>query len=303
MHKLTTNIGIIFQLAKSIFGVRLDPFDNVKSYKNRPKVSDIQILAIAISAEILQIPSENALYHQLEATCPELFQSLPHRTNYNRRRKSLRPLIDEFSGILADDLTSQCNRYIIDSISIPICRFARFSRLKIMQSELGFGPRKGYLPIDKNWFAGFKIHAVCSDTGVVVNYVLTQAHVHDVTQLSELSNLLPEDCELLGDKGYISEPVQLALFEQKKVRVITPSRKNQRKPNSAWKPALARARKRIETVFSQLVDFLNIKRNYAKEVDGFLARITTKITTFTALQFLNHEKGRPLNHVKNPLPV
>ena len=303
MHNLRSKFDTFFQLAKSVFAVRLDPFDNLRNYSNRPKLSDIQILAISLAAESLQIASENALYHQLEATCPELFQSLPHRTNYNRRRKSLRPLIDEFSGILADDLTSQCNRYIIDSISIPICRFARFSRLKIMKAELGFGPRKGYFPNDQIYFFGYKLHAIISDLRVLVNYIFTQTHMHDITQVSELSDLLPEGSELIGDKGYISEPVQLALFEQKKVRVITPSRKNQRKPNSAWKPALARARKRIETVFSQLVDFLNIKRNYAKEVDGFLARITTKITTFTALQFLNHEKGRPLNHVKNPLPV
>jgi hypothetical protein len=303
MHNLRSKFDTFFQLAKSVFAVRLDPFDNLRNYSNRPKLSDIQILAISLAAESLQIASENALYFLLEVQFPDLFRLFPHRTNFNRRRKALRAVFDEFATLLADDLTAPSNRYIIDSIPLPICRFARFSRLKIMQANPGLGPRKGYLPIDKNWFAGFKIHAVCSDTGVVVNYVLTQAHVHDVTQLSELSNLLPEDCELLGDKGYISEPVQLALFEQKKVRVITPSRKNQRKPNSAWKPALARARKRIETVFSQLVDFLNIKRNYAKEVDGFLARITTKITTFTALQFLNHEKGRPLNHVKNPLPV
>lgn len=255
-----------------------------------------------MAAEVLQISSENALYHLLEVEYPDLFRLFPHRTNFNRRRKSLRPVFDEFAALLADDLTAPSKRFIIDSIPIPICRFVRFSRLKIMKSELGFGPKKGYLPIDKTWFAGYKLHVITSDSGVVVNYVLTQAHVHDVTLVSELSSLLPEDCELLGDKGYISEPQQLALFEQKKVRVITPSRKNQRKPNPAWRPALARARKRIETLFSQLVDFLHIKRNYAKEVEGFLARITTKITTLTALQFLNQEQRRPLNHIKNPRP-
>jgi len=159
----------------------------------------------------------------------------------------------------------------------------------------------GYLPIDKNWFAGFKIHAVCSDTGVFVNFVITPGDVHDITQVSELSNLLPEGSELIGDKGYISEARQLDLFERKKVKLITPLRSNQRRLNVDWKPAKRKARKRIETAFSQVVDFLHIKRNYTKEVQGFLARISTKFAAFTCLQFLNQENGRPLNQLKNAI--
>jgi hypothetical protein len=89
MHNLRSKFDTFFQLAKSVFAVRLDPFDNLRNYSNRPKLSDIQILAISLAAESLQIASENALYFLLEVQFPDLFRLFPHRTNFNRRRKSL----------------------------------------------------------------------------------------------------------------------------------------------------------------------------------------------------------------------
>ena len=59
------------------------------------------------------------------------------------------------------------------------------------------------------------------------------------------------DCSIYGDKGYIGADVQLDLFETAHIRLECPYRVNQKD----WKPTfipLAKARKRIETLFSQL---------------------------------------------------
>lgn len=54
-------------------------------------------------------------------------------------------------------------------------------------------------------------------------------------------------------------------------------------------PSFAKARKRIETLFSQLCDQFMIIRNYAKDTDGLFARIIGKISALTILQYINYK--------------
>lgn len=57
-------------------------------------------------------------------------------------------------------------------------------------------------------------------------------------------------CTLLGDKGYVSVQMQLDLFESARIRLEAPCRKSQRDRKPAFQ-LFAKARKRMETVFSQ----------------------------------------------------
>lgn len=71
-----------------------------------------------------------------------------------------------------------------------------------------------------------------------------------------------------------------------------------------WKPtfpAFAKARKRIETIFSQLCDQFMIIRNYAKDTDGLFARIIGKISALTILQYINYKNEKPIGRVKYEL--
>ena len=77
--------------------------------------------------------------------------------------------------------------------------------------------------------------------------------------------------------GIIGAEVQLGLFETTDIRLECPYRLNQRN----WKPTFipfAKARKRVETLFSQLTDQLLVIRNYAKETCGLFARIIGKVS-------------------------
>lgn len=94
--------------------------------------------------------------------------------------------------------------------------------------------------------------------------------------------------------------VQLDLFETANIRLEVPYRHNQKN----WKPTFipfAKARKRIETDFSQMCDQFMICRNYAKETVGLFTRIIGKISAFTAMQYLNHINNRPIGRVKYAL--
>ena len=90
------------------------------------------------------------------------------------------------------------------------------------------------------------------------------------------------------------------LFEEAKIELEVPYRSNQKD----WKPIFipyAKARKRIETDFSQFVDQFMLNRNYAKQIEGFMTRIISKISAFTIMQYVNYSLGKPIGHIKYAL--
>ena len=94
--------------------------------------------------------------------------------------------------------------------------------------------------------------------------------------------------------------MQLDLFETAHVRLECPYRLNQKN----WKPtfiSLAKARKRIETLFSQLTDQFLFNRNYAKITNGLFARIIGKISALIILQYVNFINSKPIGRIKYAL--
>ena len=63
----------------------------------------------------------------------------------------------------------------------------------------------------------------------------------------------------------------------------------------------AKARKRIETLFSQLTEQFLIIRNYAKITNGLFARIIGKISALTVLQYANFINNKSIGRIKYAL--
>lgn len=80
---------------------------------------------------------------------------------------------------------------------------------------------------------------------------------------------------VFGDRGCLSETIQLDLFHTANIKLETPKRINQKnyKPQSY---IFRKSRERIETLFSQLCDQFLIRRNYSKTFKGFKTRILAK---------------------------
>jgi len=69
---------------------------NFRRYSNLPKASDIEIVAMAFSAEAMQIDSENIPFSILKNSYPLYCKTLPDSTNFNRRRRSCNHLLTRF---------------------------------------------------------------------------------------------------------------------------------------------------------------------------------------------------------------
>ena len=300
MHNLTTNIARFREILIQAYGADNLYNGNFRRYPNSPKASDIEIVAIAIAAEAMEIESENNHFKVLRCNYSSYYKLLPDRSNFNRRRRKLQPFIDDLSQKISEEMTLNEDTFIINSMPLPICRFARHGRTKIMKEDLEFQPTSGYLPIDKTNYYGFKLHLVVSSKAVVSNFSITQANVHDIRNIEAMTKDFLSNAVLIGDKGYIGKNVQLNLFQEYSVKLITPKRNNQIGPDQ-WNSKHRKMRKLIETTFSQFCDQFSMKKNFAKSFCGYFSRITSKIAAYTCLQFINSQENKPINHLKNAL--
>ena len=218
------------------------------------------------------------------------------RSVYNRRRRKLFFVKERLRKALSDRLIGSDSYFIFDSMPLEVCKLSRSSRTKICKEDYLTSPSRGYCASQKMDFYGYKLHAVCSSTGVFSDFELTAASVHDIHYLKNVKNNF-SSCVLIGDKGYLSADYQLDLFTSSNIWLEVPMRVNQL--NYKKQPYLFRkTRKRIETLFSQLCDQFMIRRNYAKSFDGYKNRILSKIAYVTVIQMINKLLNRNINNLK-----
>jgi hypothetical protein len=245
----------------------------------------------------MSIDSENSLFKQL---LPGEISNLIERSQFNKRRKKLFLFSEQIRTKLAAQFLRFEDYFIVDSMPLEICKFSRHNRIKICKDNFETAPSKGFCASQNSWFYGYKLHGVCSVTGVFHSLDITKAEVHDVHFLKNIKQQM-SDCVLLGDRGYLSDSIQIDLFQSANIKLETPKRINQMN----YKPQpyiFKKSRKRIETLFSQLCDQFLIRRNYAKTFEGFKTRILAKITALTLVQYINKFIfDRPINNIKNQL--
>lgn len=306
MHDLRTSYKKCMKLLR-MSCQKLFEYDgktNTRKYTNKPILSDIEVVCLAITAEALQIDSENLLWSKLKTDYPDLFQVLPHRTRYNARKKYLRNIIAEISNIVSDlicDNTEQTDLLVIDSMPIEICKIVRENNsLQFRRSTDEVKAAKGFNSAHKQYYLGYKLHLITNEAGIYRDMLITPANVHDIEFLKELKK---EDIHLmgktlLGDRAYLSHTHQLRLFEDLDLNVNVPYRRNQ-KDFKKYSHHYKIKRKTIETTFAQYIDEYLIRRNYSKSFAGFDVRINCKIAAKTLKQLWNVIHEKPVNHTKH----
>lgn len=300
MHDLETNYEKFHNLTKTFFHKELNEEGNFHFYPNPPKLSDSQVISLALCQEALGIDSEHYFWQKLRSDYEFLGDSLPHLTCYNRRRKNLASSIHQLTERISQVLNEGEDVWLVDSIPIPVCKISREHQTKVCREHFESAPDKGYSPILQQHYIGYKLHLVTSAKGVFYSMDMTKASCHDVHYLSNVKHSGLNNCVLLGDKGYLSSEKRIDLFSSVGVRLQTPKRRNQ-KDYRPYPHVYKKCRRRIETLFSQLCDQMMLKRNYAKTVRGLSTRIICKIGATTALQYFNHQNKRPINHIKHAL--
>jgi hypothetical protein len=260
----------------------------------KPKLSDIELIAINICAEYLSIDSEYQLFRHLSNS---KMNGLIERSVYNRRKRKLFYHMEDVRKLMVAKFNEFENAFIVDSMPLEICKNARANRSKICKENESSFPSRGYCASQSSYYYGYKLHAVCSVSGVFQSFDISTASIHDIHFLQDIKQQM-KDCTLIGDRGYLSANIQIDLFNYANIKLETPMRSNQ-KDYKKQPYILMKSRKRIETLFSQLCDQFKIRNNYAKSFNGFKTRILSKIMGLTFIQFVNvFVFKRKMNNIK-----
>jgi len=236
------------------------------------------------AAEVLTVAVVAAKYfqnHHERALCVLFQLGYIKQLSVSRFNRRLHGLRDWLYGLvrLLGEVFAYGEVFLIDSMPLPVCKRTRARRCRKVRGKVFCG----YCAAKREKFFGWRLHMICSATGVPVSFDLLPAALHDLTPLHELAFALPFGASLFGDKGYLSQADSRTLLQETGVRLVTPQRSNM--PPNAWADDydLALYRKRIETVNSQL-QAMGIQQLHARTNLGFHLKAWA---TLLALAFSN----------------
>ena len=300
MYNLYTKFVKILEICKQFSENLVNESGNVPRRGPVPKFSDLEVVALSLTAETESIDSEKWLFDYKLQEYKDSIPNLISRRQFNDRRKKTAGLCEELRKRIAKEMDDEEEQFFVDSKPIEVCRVARGKRCKMERTgDFSQAPDFGFCASQNTYYFGYKLHALCGLSGIIHSYDLSKASVADLHYMKDVKHAY-HDCSIYGDKGYIGADVQLDLFETAHIRLECPHRLNQKD----WKPTfipVTKARKRIETIFSKLTDqFLSI-RNYAKITNGLFARIIGKISALTILQYVNFINDKPIGRIKYAL--
>ena len=228
------------------------------------KIPDSTILAMLIWQAKIGVESQRRF---CESFCEDL-----SRSRFNRRARQLLPLIYLIRHELNREIDLTDRFIIIDSFPVPVCQPIRNHRVKIFRGYADIG----YKATKKIYYYGFKVHALVSDDGYILNYTVTKASIHDAKEALELvANTDLANNYILGDEGYIGQSLYKAL-KQINHTLWTPYRKNMAGAKDHNNHKLMVIRRTIETDFS-LLTYYNAENNRARSLTGFQERLEVAI--------------------------
>jgi hypothetical protein len=228
----------------------------------RAQVPDAEILTVAVvAAKYFQNHHERAVCVMRQ--CRYLSGALSV-SRFNRRLHALADWLAFIPTTLGEVFTTG-DVYVIDSLPLPVCRRARARRCRKVRGRIYCG----YCAAKHEKFFGWRLHLVCTPTGVPVSFTMLPAAVHDLTPVHDLTVQLPHGARVFGDKAFNSADDEATIFAALGVRLV-PVRKANMQPH-AWfldELELREYRHTVETVNSQL-ESMGVERLRARTNQGF----------------------------------
>ena len=271
-HHLQVSFARLNVICRSLY--KFCAPDELKHRKNvdQVKISDSSILAMLIWQTEIGIESQRRF-------C-KFFVGLSH-SRFNRRARMLLPLMRCIRQDWNQEVKTAGEFLIIDSFPVPVCQPIRNYRVKIFRGIADIG----YKATKKIYYYGFKVHALVSDDGYVLDYAVTRASVHDAKETTELMiNAHPINHYLLGDEGYLGKDLAAELKGMGYV-LWTPYRRNMECAKKHNDHQLMAIRRTIESDFS-LLSYYNAENNRARSLIGFQQRLEIVILTYNMAYLL-----------------
>lgn len=251
----------------------------------QPTLHDSEVLTMEVVGEFLGYDQEEEIYNYFRRHWAAFFPKLPtvHRTTFTRQAANLWRVKEQLWQELLNRIDFDEQISIVDSFPQPVCRFARSKWSRLFRGEAAYG----YDELAKQTFYGFRFHARICWPGVIVAAELTPANVHDLHALEDLVE--GTSGWVLGDRNYWS-PEKKEALAGRGVNLLAPY-KSKKREKKRWPLWLVQKRRRIETVFSQLVGRFQAKTVWARDMWHLCSRWLRKILSHTFSVLLAQQAG------------
>ena len=243
----------------------------------KPRFTDSEVITLMLAQDFIPYPGENQYVGYIKANYLELFPKLITQSQFNRRARNLRLLVEAMRrqwlcelGLLAPvDL-------LLDTKPIPVMGYKRSKK----RSDFAGSADYGHCASRNLKYFGYKLVSLCTLEGIPIVYELVPANTDERLAAESVLYAL-RGCNIYADKGFIGEDWQERIFRHTRNRIFTAKRANQKAQNPVefdrW---LNRIRERIEGVFNEVQNTgRNIERLLAKTVVGLATRVIAKMTS------------------------
>ena len=140
---------------------------------DRMAMTDSEVITLSIMQEGQSNDSELSFHRVVQKDYLHLFPDLISRSRYHRRRKDLMGIQREMLRVLMNRLRLLAVWLALDSAPLTTAESPRWksARMSIWAAEAGFAPSK------QQFFLGFRLHLLVSNTGAICDFVLSPANV------------------------------------------------------------------------------------------------------------------------------
>jgi IS5 family transposase len=280
--ELTDFITTVFVMVDDLV-MKCFPARTLRSRGALPRLSDSEVITMEVVGEFLGIHTDSGIWRYFVRHWRSLFPEIGDRTAFGRQAANLWYVKAWLWHRLSEEHPSAL--HIIDSMPLPVCRFARARHVRGFRDTASWG---------KSWgetFFGYKLHLKISDTGMIHAFALGPANEHDIHYVEPLTE--GDYGWVLGDRGYRSRPLQEELWQRGLYLHATRHRNDKRGIMMPYPLAkrCSSIRRLVETVSGQLHDRFAIKATSARDLWHLSSRIVRKIFAHTVAVALNCTLG------------
>ena len=252
----------------------------------RPRISDAEVLCLAVAQVLLDCPKERRFLRFARRRLGHLFPYIPGQSGYNKRVRGLAPQIIWLLGYLARVSPSWCDDLrLVDATPVPCGQ----SRQTVKRSEFAGHAAYGYCAAHSRHFWGFKLYLLAAPDGMPIAFELVPANVPEREVVAGmLEGVDLRGYTVIGDKGLSGAEIE-ELVASLGGAFLRPDRRDET-PRFG---NLGGVRQWIEAIFDQLKDQLSLERHGAHTMGGLRARVAQRLLALAACVWHNWEIGEP----------
>lgn len=293
---ITDLLTIIFVLVDDWYQDYGHKFLNGKVGK-KPVFKDSEVITLMLAHDFIPYPSETQYVEFIRANYLALFPKLVDQSQFNRRARALRLLVEQFRRFwIVQKGWHLQSCYLMDTKPVPVVGYKR------LKSHSDFAGNANYgRCVSRNLsYFGYKLVVLSTLSGIPVAYELVPANLDERLAAEAVIDYL-SSCDIFADKGFLGYEWQTSIFDQTNNLIWTPKRKNQSVQNAkAFDRWLSSVRERIEGVFHEIQNTgRNLERLLAKTVVGLCARVITKMTSHLLRHLLRVDFGVNIQTFQN----